>query len=73
MDFTAKYCSTRRDLEERSWWLTTRLANLTGRLMQLVGHDHLAFVGVRQECQTAKAAITASRENLADHRRAHGC
>ena len=73
MDFTATYCSTRRHLEERSWWLTSRLANLTGRLMQIVGHDHRAFVDLRQQCQTAKAAIITSRENLEDHRRAHGC
>lgn len=73
MDYTATYCSIRRDLEERGWWLTSRLANLTTRLMQMIGQDHLAFLDVRQECRTTKAAITASHDDLREHRRAHGC
>ena len=73
MDYTATYCSTRRDLEERGWWLTSRLANLTDRLMLLIGGDHRMFLEVRRECRETKAAITESHSDLREHRLEHGC
>lgn len=73
MDFTGAYCPTRRDLEERGWFLTSRLSTLTGHLLQLVGHDHAEFLGVRDECDLTRAAIAESNRGLKEHRRSHGC
>ena len=73
MDYSATYCPTRRDLEERGWWLTDRLAALTTRLMQLIGEDHRMFQEVRQECRETRVEITDSHRNLREHRRGHGC
>lgn len=73
MDFSVTYCPMRRDLEERGWWLTGRLAALTTRLMQLIGADHQMFLEVRQECRETKVEITDSHQSLREHRRGHGC
>lgn len=73
MDFSATYCPTRRDLEERGWWLTNRLAALTTRLMQLIGEDHGTFLEVRRECRETQAAISGSHRDLREHRQGHGC
>lgn len=73
MDFTTAYCATRRDLEERGWFLTTRLAGLTDRLLRLIGQDHQKFLDMRSECRSTRAAITASHDDLREHRRTHGC
>ena len=73
MDLSATYCPMRRDLEERGWWLTSRLSSLTGRLLDLVGQDHAAFVSMKDECRETRAAITESHRGLAAHRRDHGC
>lgn len=73
MDFTAAYCPTRRDLEERGWFLTSRLSALTGHLLQLVGRDHREFLEVREACHAAREAITESHRGLKEHRRHHGC
>ena len=74
MDFTATYCPTRRDLEERGWWLTSRLAAQTGLLLKLCGrHDHRAFQVAREECTETRVAIGDSHRDLRDHRREHGC
>ena len=73
MDYSATYCPTRRDLEERGWWLSDRLAALTTRLMQLMGDDHRMFQEVRRECRETRAAIDESRRGLRAHRLGHGC
>jgi len=73
MDYSATYCPTRRDLEERGWWLTDRLAALTTRLMQLMGEDHRMFQEVQQECRETRVEITDSHRHLREHRRGHGC
>ena len=73
MDYSATYCPTRRDLEERGWWLTSRLAALTTRLMQLIGEDHGTFLEIRQECRETRAEIAESHLDLSEHRRGHGC
>ena len=67
------YCTTRRELEERGWFLTSRLSSLTARLMRLIGRDPQAFVDVRNECRDTRQEITVSHRELRDHRRAHGC
>lgn len=73
MDLTAAYCPTRRDLEERGWWLASRLSALTGRLMLMVGSDHKTFLNLRDECRETRSAIAESHRGLAAHRRDHGC
>ena len=73
MDLTAQYCPTRRDLEELSWSLTSRLAGLTGRLLRLVGDNHDAFLVVKGECAETRAALVASHQTLSSHRSDHGC
>lgn len=73
MDYTATYCPTRRDLEEQGWWLTSRLALLTDRLMRQIGQDHRVFVETRRECRETRVAITDSHLRLREHRGEHGC
>jgi hypothetical protein len=73
MDLAATYCATRRDLEERGWFLTTRLADLTSRLMRLIGQDPQSFLDMRGECRATRREILSSHEDLREHRRKHGC
>jgi hypothetical protein len=73
MDFSTQYCSTRRDLEERGWFLTSRLSSLTSQLLQLIGHDHPAFLLKKTECCDTREEITDSHDRLHAHRVAHGC
>lgn len=74
MDLATAYCATRKDLEETGWWLTSRLATLTSRLLQLAGgSNHLAFLEIRQECVATRMAIGDSHRDLREHRREHGC
>jgi hypothetical protein len=65
--------STRRDLEEGSWNLTSRLAELTTRLVLIVGRDHHAFLDALDECQTTALEITQFRVDLQERRQDHGC
>lgn len=69
----AKYCSIRRDLEERSWVLTSRHAALTSRLLQLIGKDHRTFVELKDECAETHRENTEARMLLLQHRVSHGC
>lgn len=74
LDFATAYCPTRRNLEENGWWLTSRLAALTGRLLKMAGQrNHLAFLEIRQECAETRTAISDSHRDLREHRREHGC
>lgn len=81
MDFTAAYCQTRRNLEQRSWGLVRRHAELTTHLFHLIGCDHDVFHGTDHDsflatldqCETAYIEITESRTALKEHRRDHGC
>jgi hypothetical protein len=73
MDLTPGYCPTRRDLEENGWFLTTRLSELTAKLMRMMGRDHQAFLDLREECRVTRGRITASHQDLREHRREHGC
>lgn len=73
MDLTTKYCATRRDLEERGWFLTTRLANLTARLMRAIGQNHEMFLNLRTECRATRRQIVTSHQDLRKHRLEHGC
>ena len=74
MDYGAAYCPTRRNLEENGWWLTSRLAALTGRLIKVAGlKDHLAFLAIREECAQTRMKLSDSHRDLREHRREHGC
>lgn len=73
MDPVAAYCTTRRDLEERGWFLTSRLSELTTKLMRMIGRDRQAFLDLREECRMTRRRITASHHDLREHRREHGC
>ena len=73
MDFTAPYCKTRRDLEERSWVLTSQRAALTTHLISLIGDDHDDFLATLDQCRTRSLEVAESREQVREHRRVHGC
>lgn len=73
MDFATTYCATRRDLEERGWFLTSRLAQLTARLMRVLGEDHQTFLDLQSECRGTRRQILASHQDLRTHRLDHGC
>ena len=73
MDFDAGYCSTRRDLEENGWFLTTRLSSLTSHLLILIGQDHQAFLVAKGRCDETRAELVESHRQLQQHRTAHGC
>ncbi len=72
MDSSCRYCSTRRDIEERSWALVTRLCILTSRLSVLVG-QHKEFSAVKVECGEVRAEIRHLHVRLQDHRQTHCC
>jgi hypothetical protein len=73
MELTDQYCPTRNILEERVLNLVTRLANLTSRLMLLVGKNHQAFISTKADCCEARSDIIKSRQQLQAHRSKHGC
>lgn len=73
MDFATSYCATRRDLEERGWFLTSRLAQLTTRLMRIIGQNHQSFLDLRSECRATRREILSSHQDLRKHRLEHGC
>jgi len=72
LDFSCSYCPARRDLEEHTWALVSRLSLLTSRLLKLVG-DHGRFTEAKVECVELRGAIAQSSANLAAHRAFHGC
>ena len=72
-DRLIRYCSQRRDLEERTWNLIERLSVLTHKLMRSIGTDHGDFMAIKVLCAGVKEEICASRNSLAEHRTAHGC
>jgi hypothetical protein len=67
------YCTKRRDLEERSWALTSRRATLTDRLMSLIGRGDPEFPETLADCQEAGREVANARVNLREHRKQHGC
>lgn len=73
MDLSATYCQTRRDLEEHGWALSSRLATVTSRLLQLIGSNHAAFLATVDECHAIHLEIAESHKDLKRHRRDHGC
>ena len=74
MDFTHTYCSTRRDLEETSWLLVSKLASVSGYLLKLVGSKNpLAFAATKLECTDLRERIDTARTALEQHRSGHGC
>jgi hypothetical protein len=73
VDLAAQYCSTRRNLEERGWALTSRLYALTERLLRAIGKNHEEFASLKQECRVTRADIAQAQHHLYDHRSEHGC
>ncbi len=72
-DFTTQYCSTRRDLEERGWILTSRLFELSTRLLRTIGNDRQEFAAIKQECGELRGVIGKAQSDLRGHRSKHGC
>ena len=72
-DPLVQYCPTRRNLEERTNNLVSRLAMITGRLLLLIGNNHHLFTETKAECTTLRAEIAEARRNLDDHRVLHQC
>ena len=73
IDLAAQYCPTRRRLEDQIASLVTNLCSLTSRLLPLVGRGHQAFISAEADCAGMRADIIDSRQELQDHRSAHGC
>jgi hypothetical protein len=73
MDFAATYCPIRRDLQERTWFLTNRHSTITTRLLDFVGLDHDEFLERVEECRSVHLEIVLSRVKLQEHRLGHGC
>ena len=73
MDLTTRYCPERRDLEEHSWNLVSRLSVLTDRLMNLIGKDRQQFLATRVMCTSVRQEIAVSKKQLEQHRAAHRC
>lgn len=67
------YCSIRRDLEDRSWNLSSRLFELSSRLLALVGKNHRQFLDAKALCEHAREDIDDSLLRLRIHRQKHGC
>ena len=72
MDLTSQYCQLRRDIEERSWVLVSRLSMLTECLNRLIG-QHAAFRDMKLQCAEVRQEIAASNLLLKKHRAAHRC
>ena len=73
MDFSSHYCSTRRDLEEQGWNLSSRLFLLSSRLLALVGKNHQQFLHARSACRRTRDDLADSHLQLRNHRLQHGC
>ena len=73
MDLTARYCPTRRDIEEHCWNLTSRLSQTTSALVKSIGTNRQVLLARRSECQITRDELADSQCRLAAHRIAHGC
>jgi hypothetical protein len=73
VDLKSQYCPARGNLEGRLWALATRLSTSTGKLLNLVGKDHVLFLSMKDDCRETQAEIVELRQKLADHRLHHGC
>lgn len=70
---TAKYCPTRRGLEQQGSILVERLSSISTRLMCLAAADHKGFNAASAECAELKTEIAVTRYALNSHRKKHGC
>ena len=73
MDLSVQYCPHRRNLEEKVWFLVSRLSVITSQLFSLVGKDHVAFAATKLDCVRTREEITESSRLLGAHRFQHGC
>jgi hypothetical protein len=62
------YCSKRRDLEQRSWALTTRLTDLTEQLMRLAGLKQPEFPSTMSQCLEVRTELKQVHRSLTTHR-----
>ena len=72
-DALTQYCPVRRNLEEHTYNLVTRLAALTDRLLRLIGGNHKEFLETKGECAEVRSQVVDGRRELSEHRRTHGC
>lgn len=72
-NLASRYCSIRRDLEERGWVLSSRLFQLSTLLLHAIGNDHQEFASLKQECRETRAVIRQAQGDLRLHRYEHGC
>ncbi|MGZ4788125.1 MAG: hypothetical protein ACXVZX_06370 [Terriglobales bacterium] len=68
-----QYCHVRRTLEERGYYLTSRLSLLSTQLMKLIGNDRGAFTDTKMQCADVRDEIVDVRRELQEHRTEHGC
>ena len=73
MSHSREYCITRGALEEHWWALTSELFAESTKMVALIGGDHLKFLVSKKRCVEIKSDIADAREDLAVHRREHGC
>jgi len=73
MSPAARFCPTRRNLEEESSTLTSELSTLASKLMTSVAADHHAFNITSQRCGEVRVQLKESRRRLQAHRSQHGC
>jgi hypothetical protein len=66
-------CSARMAIEERRWHLSSRLVDLTALLVDLAGTNRSAFSEVLSECREVRTLLYQLRDQVEEHRRAHGC
>jgi len=72
MDVNSQYCPARRDIEERSWVLVSKLAKLSSQLLNLLG-NHQAFAETKDECAHVRTEFTELAQRLQSHRLLHRC
>lgn len=73
MSPVARFCPTRRNLEEVSSLLTCELSSLASKLMTSIAADHRAFNITSQRCGEIRTQLKESRRRLQAHRSQHGC
>ena len=73
MNFAAKFCLIRNELEHHAFHLTTELSVLIERLHRLTGINHQEFLVTRVACLKLQKELSESRHRLEAHRTDHGC
>ena len=67
-------CYARRDLQEKSWILVSKLATATGLLCKVAGTGHSQeFAETKDRCAEVRGEVKEAQRQLRLHRSAHGC